>query len=230
MGAVRQLSLLAVGEPEPADAAPVEHRPLDADCWVDLSRGWLRGADALFEQCTRRLRWSQRERAMYGELVAEPRLTAPVPLQDPTTPSVVARCAERLSTQYGAPLRAAWANWYRDGDDAVAWHADRIGRTEQDPLVAVLTLGGPRAFAMRPKGVTGARAHRWVLHSGDLLVMGGACQHRWEHAVPRRRGAPPRISLTFRAVETRPDREPAPSGSAAPAPRAPSDTPRRTPR
>ena len=33
---------------------------------------------------------------------------------------------------------------------------------------------------------------------GDLLVMGGACQHQWQHCVPKVRHAGPRISITFR--------------------------------
>ncbi len=217
MSAARQLDLLtsslAGGDPGPRDHAPVTREQLDEDCWVDLARGWLVGADDVFDACRERLTWSQRRRPMFGELVLEPRLTAPVPLHDPTTPPVLARCAEHLSARYGTSLRAAWANLYRDGDDAVAWHADRIGRTERDPIVAVLTLGGPRPFAMRPlrhpserePGADGSVAgtqrasHRWTLHSGDLLVMGGSCQHRWEHTVARRRSAPPRISVTFRA-------------------------------
>ncbi|WP_419925685.1 alpha-ketoglutarate-dependent dioxygenase AlkB [Candidatus Poriferisocius sp.] len=39
----------------------------------------------------------------------------------------------------------------------------------------------------------------FVLGSGDLQVMGGTCQHRFEHAVPMlSRPTAPRLSLTFR--------------------------------
>ena len=40
-----------------------------------------------------------------------------------------------------------------------------------------------------------------ALGHGDLLVMGGACQHDWEHAVPKVRHAGPRISITYRHGE-----------------------------
>ena len=36
------------------------------------------------------------------------------------------------------------------------------------------------------------------MNAGDLVVMGGATQHRWEHAIPKRAHAGPRMSLTFR--------------------------------
>ena len=35
--------------------------------------------------------------------------------------------------------------------------------------------------------------------------MGGACQHAWEHAVPKMASAPPRMSLSYRHVVDRPD-------------------------
>jgi alkylated DNA repair dioxygenase AlkB len=49
---------------------------------------------------------------------------------------------------------------------------------------------------LRPRG--GGRALSFDLGRGDLFVMGGACQHDWEHAVPKVRHAEPRISITFR--------------------------------
>jgi alkylated DNA repair dioxygenase AlkB len=203
-----QLSLLSTGEPAVDPDVAVVRDHLDGRCWVDLGRRWLRGGDELFGRCAEVLDWRQRNRPMFGELVVEPRLTAALHADAPDTPAVVTDIADALSDRYGTGLRHVWANWYRSGDDAVAWHADRVGRTEVDPVVAVLSIAGPRDLTMRPgpAPTTGAAAdrpaeghRRWTLHSGDLLVMGGACQHRWQHAVPRRRGAPPRMSLTFRA-------------------------------
>ena len=196
----RQLSLLGAGEPEvdADDDAHVERRHLDDRSWIDVGPRWLRGGDELYEQCVAVLPWRHRSRPMFGELVPEPRLTAPVTVGDPATPPIVAELTRRLTARYGDPLIHVWANWYRDGDDAVAWHSDRIARTEIDPLVAIVSLGGPRVFRLRPKG--GGTSHRVLLHSGDLLVMGGSCQHAWEHSIPRQRGAGGRISLTFRAT------------------------------
>jgi len=103
-----------------------------------------------------------------------------------------------LATRYGSGINANFANLYRDGNDSVAWHADRIGRHQVDPVVAIISLGAPRKFALRPRG--GGHSERFVLNSGDLLVMGGACQHTWEHAVPKMACAEPRMSLSFRHV------------------------------
>jgi alkylated DNA repair dioxygenase AlkB len=169
---------------------------LDDHCWIDVGPRWLRGGDALYDLVATTLPWRRRTRMMFGERIDEPRLTAPAPLDEPSTPRVLADIAVRLGERYEQPLSQCWVNWYRDGDDAVAWHADRIGRTEIDPLVAIVSLGGPRTFRLRPIG--GGASLSVLLHSGDLLVMGGSCQHRWQHCIPRQHGAGGRISLTFR--------------------------------
>ena len=88
-------------------------------------------------------------------------------------------------------------NYYRDGRDSVAPHADRELRDLDDTLVAILTLGAARPFLLRPQG--GGPAIDLHPASGDLLVMGGACQATWEHAVPKvAAGAGPRISASIR--------------------------------
>ena len=176
-------------------ARPVRHH-LDELCWVDHAAGWLAGADDLLAELAARLPWRPGRRLMWGNWVDEPRLHfGGTPRAIDAHPAIRA-IGDALSTTYHDDLRTMFANYYRDGHDAVAWHGDRIGRLRVDPLVAIVSLGGPRRFSMRPNG--GGASTTFVLHSGDLLVMGGACQHRWQHAVPRMRSASARISLTFR--------------------------------
>lgn len=184
----------------------VRHQ-LDPCCWVDRVEGFLVGADSLFDEVERAFAWVQGRRLMYGRWLDEPRLTAELELGDPEVPAVVGRAAEVLEGHYGRAFGGLFCNLYRSGADSVAWHADRIGRRTVDPLVAIVSLGGPRLFAIREaSGHEGTR--RWLLHSGDLLVMGGASQHHWEHSVPKAAGAPSRISLTTRAGWPDGDREP----------------------
>jgi alkylated DNA repair dioxygenase AlkB len=78
----------------------------------------------------------------------------------------------------------------------VAWHGDRHRLTVDDPVVAIVSVGEPRPFRLRPRG--GGPSRSFDLGHGDLFVMGGACQHDWEHSVPKVRQAGPRISITYR--------------------------------
>ena len=188
------LSLFAAGEPALAPNPRFERHHLDAECWVDLARGWLEGGDALLEELLAGLEWRQGRRLMWNNWVDEPRLTTGVRLGE--GPPLLRRMARALATTYAVPFDACWCNHYRTGRDSVAWNADRVGKTIKDPLVAIVSLGGPRTFALRP--MRGGAAQAFPLHSGDLLVMGGATQHRWHHAVPKCAQANPRMSVTFR--------------------------------
>ena len=115
---------------------------------------------------------------------------------------VVAEAGAALTRHYVDELPEGFATaglcLYRGGDDSVAWHGDTIGRgAVEDTLVAIVSLGAPRALALRPRG--GGSSMRVTLDSGDLLVMGGSCQRTWEHAVPKTaKPVGPRISIQFR--------------------------------
>ncbi|MDH3292876.1 MAG: alpha-ketoglutarate-dependent dioxygenase AlkB [Acidimicrobiia bacterium] len=178
----------------------VRHR-LDPCCWVDRVDRLILGADALFDLVAARFVWEQGRRLMYGKWMDEPRLTTRLELDDGRVPPVVGEAIEVLEQYYQRRFSGLFCNFYRDGDDGVAWHADRIGQSKVDPLVAIISLGGPRMFVMRDRSLTGQRktSTTWPLHTGDLLVMGGATQHHWEHSVPKHKRAPARISLTTRA-------------------------------
>jgi alkylated DNA repair dioxygenase AlkB len=106
-----------------------------------------------------------------------------------------------LSGRYGVEFDSVGLNLYRDGRDSVAWHGDRIAREIAEPLVAIVSIGEPRRFLLRPKvrgGDVPVRMHRLLLGRGELLVTGGATQRAWEHSVPKVASAGPRMSITFR--------------------------------
>ena len=169
---------------------------LDGRSWLDVSSRWLRGGDGLLDALVADLRWTRAERPMYGQMVEEPRLGAHLRLRSAGVPVVVEEMASALGDRYRIGFNSVWVNFYRGGDDSVAWHSDRIGIDPADALVAIVSLGGPRRFLLRPAG--GGRSRSFTLRSGDLLVMGGACQQNWEHSVPKVAAAPPRMSVTFR--------------------------------
>jgi alkylated DNA repair dioxygenase AlkB len=197
-----QPSLLDLGESPAVDVSydGLVRHALDETSWVDYCPGWLRGHDALFSTLLATGDWQQRERRMYEGRVLEPRLTAgwDPDASDPSVPAALPAMCEALSARYGVAFDRVWVNLYRDGRDSVAWHPDRNGRVHLNPLVATVSLGARRRFQLRPRG-----GGRTVLTlspgGGDLVVMGGACQHDWEHCVPKTaRPVGPRMSVTIR--------------------------------
>ena len=198
----RQGDLFAQGPSALDPTATVERLYLDDRSWIDRSSRWLRGGDELLELLATRLRWTRAKRPMYGQMVDEPRLGAFVRPGSPGTVPLIDGMAGTLAAHYRDGFNSVWVNYYRGGDDSVAWHSDRIGIDPADAVVAIVSLGGPRRFLLRPAG--GGRSRSLTLASGDLLVMGGACQQSWEHSVPKVAAAPPRMSVTFRRTRSQP--------------------------
>ncbi|WP_298751213.1 alpha-ketoglutarate-dependent dioxygenase AlkB [uncultured Serinicoccus sp.] len=179
---------------------------LDHGAWVDVRPGWVTGSDELFSRLAlggpAGVQWRGEERQMWDRQVTTPRLLRFYAERERLPDPVLTAAREELSRRYadelGEPFVTAGMCLYRDGRDSVAWHGDRIGRSkEHDTMVAIVSLGAPRALLLRPRG--GGTSIRHVLGHGDLLVMGGSCQRTWDHCVPKT-SAPvgPRISIQFR--------------------------------
>ena len=128
-----------------------------------------------------------------------PRLTARLPADGPGHP-ILAPAAKLLSQRYGCPLEAISLAYYRDGRDSVASHGDKVGRGRENTIVAIVSVGQPRRFALRP--ARGGPAIAYPLGWGDLLVMGGTCQRTWRHGVPKVKQAAARISIQFRVARS----------------------------
>jgi alkylated DNA repair dioxygenase AlkB len=176
---------------------------LDHAAWVDLAPGWLRGADQLFDELATVLPFRQRTGVrMYDRLVDEPRLTAWWRLEGgtPEPVPILREIRELLAARYAEPFDSIGFNLYRDGNDSVAWHGDRHRHVVTNPVIAILSVGAPRPFRLRRRS-GGGNSLSWCLGNGDLFVMGGACQHDWEHTVPKVRiTTGPRLSITFRST------------------------------
>ena len=191
-----------------------ERRLLSDGAWLDVSSGWLRDRaarrddDTLFDELVATTPWRAERRPMYDRVVDVPRLLSfhDLSVEAPPHPRI-ADLRDRLNDAYGdelgEPFTTAGLCLYRDCNDSVAWHGDKIGRgLKEDTMVAIVSLGGTRVFALRPKG--GGASLRLPQAHGDLLVMGGSCQRTWEHSVPKTSNpCGPRISIQFRPHNVR---------------------------
>jgi alkylated DNA repair dioxygenase AlkB len=196
LAVAEQSSLFGSGDPRlGSDLAGARRIALGGRAWVDHLPGWVEGHEALFEILRGTTRWRHQRRRMYERVVDVPRLVAELPEDGPGHP-VLGDASAALSGRYGLVLDQISLAYYRDGRDSVAWHGDRMGRLVDDTVVAILSVGAPRRFLLRPAGGGASRA--FDLGWGDLLVMGGSCQRTWQHAVPKTALAGPRISIQFR--------------------------------
>lgn len=133
----------------------VRHQ-LARGAWVDLLSGWVTGGD-LLERLLDDVPWHAERRPMYDRVVDVPRLLCHYgegePLPSPVLEAVRDALNARYEAELGEPLVSAGLCLYRDGADSVAWHGDTIGRGRTaDTVVAILSLGSPREFLLRPRG------------------------------------------------------------------------------
>ena len=195
-----------------ANAITARWNSLDGHSAFFHQQHWLSGADEAFDHVVAGLQWGPAERRpMYNRIIDVPRLNKMIARSElhnaaTSTPlatvNTVVHNAERL---IGTRFDHIGINYYRDGRDSVTWHRDQIGNDRSSSVIALVSLGGPRAFRIRPFRRTDGTStvdanirYDLTLHSGDLLVMAGACQRDWEHAVPKVASAPPRISIVMR--------------------------------
>lgn len=193
-------------EPSIDRAVDFERTWLDDASWVDVARGWVKHPEVVEQALRENLAWQQGRIWRYERWVDEPRLGAGWTPGRGEPPHELVREAHRtLSHRYHRFDSVAFCR-YRDGHDGQAFHRDMEMRWLDDTVIAVLTFGAQRPWRLRP------REHRHKDDQlkgatldlspagGDLLVMGGACQARWEHSVPQLGDQPvgERISLQWR--------------------------------
>lgn len=105
----------------------------------------------------------------------------------------------RLRDALGVDFNSVLANRYRDGRDRMGWHSDDEPELGPRPVIASVSLGATRRFALKPRG-EGDRLTLDLPH-GSLLVMAGDTQARFRHALPATaRPVAERVNLTFRRI------------------------------
>ncbi len=100
----------------------------------------------------------------------------------------------------GVTFNSVLLNYYRDGNDSVAWHSDRESVLGKNPVIASVSFGQVRSFDIRSKE-DHAEKYSVKLEHGSFLLMKAGLQEAWEHRIAKSiRPMKPRINLTFRVV------------------------------
>lgn len=187
----------------------------DAD--VRHVAGWLSAAaaDALQAQLTEAVPWEVHRIRMFGRWVDSPRLSCWIGDADARYrysgadfeprpwPPFLQTLRERLRAQGRGDFNSVLLNRYRSGDDYMGWHSDDEPELGPMPLIASVSLGAARRFLLRRRD-DHARKAEYRLGHGDLLLMAGATQRCYQHALPKMaRLQGERINLTFRRISPR---------------------------
>ena len=154
-------------------------------------------ASAWFDELKTAVAWEAQRRPMYDRIVDVPRLVASYRFEDDGIPAPLIDGVQRVRRHLNEPFNAVGLNFYRDGNDSVAPHGDKLHMLKEGHPIALVSLGSPRRMAIRDNA--SRKALHIDLEPGSLLVMSHASQLTHEHGVPKTK-APvgPRISLAYR--------------------------------
>jgi alkylated DNA repair dioxygenase AlkB len=194
---------------EPGERLPLE----DADVRFWPAALTVAEASELLDRLLTGIDWQHEEVLIFGQRRPVPRLVAwhgdtgasytysgtlHQPL--PWTPALEL-VRERVLSLTGCAFNSVLLNLYRDGRDGMGWHSDDEPELGRDPVIASVSLGAPRRFCLRHRQRKDQRLDV-SLGPGSLLLMAGATQHHWLHAVPKT-AVPvgPRVNLTFRQIQ-----------------------------
>ena len=176
--------------------------------------GFVDGAisDKLLKQFITHTPWKQQVRKMYDKEVITPRLTAwygdpeafdyaalgntaPIPWTNELL--TIKNMVEPVA---GIKFNSVLLNYYRDGNDSVAWHSDREEVLGKNPVIASVSFGQVRSFDIRKKADHDEK-YSIRLEHGSFLLMKAGLQESWEHRIAKStRPMKARINLTFRVV------------------------------
>lgn len=172
-------------------------------------------ADACFTALQAEIPWDQHRLRLFGREIDAPRRSCWIGDADavytysrtrfephPWTPTTAA-LRDELERLTGTRFNSVLANRYRDGNDAMGWHSDDERELGPEPLIASLSFGAARRFRLRHRHDRTQPVLSIELGHGSLLLMAGATQRLYQHALPRStRVTGERINLTFRNVLT----------------------------
>lgn len=170
-------------------------------------------SDLLYQELEKKIKWTQDYFKIYGKSIALPRLTAWY--GDPEKRYTYSGI-EMNSLPWIEPLlfikkeielvakvkfNSVLINFYRDGNDGVAWHSDDEKELGEIPVIGSVSLGGTRRFMLKPKDKESKQKYELELAHGSFLLMAGETQKYWLHQVPKtKKQVQPRINLTFRVI------------------------------
>lgn len=162
-------------------------------------------SDYLLAKFIKESPWQQRVQKMWDKQVLTPRLTAwyGERLEEDTIPwtpelLMIKQKVERLA---GVEFNSVLLNYYRDGNDSVAWHSDRENVLGKRPVIASVTFGQVRSFDIRRK-TDHSENYSVRLEHGSFLLMKAGLQEAFEHRIAKSNTPMrPRVNLTFRIVK-----------------------------
>jgi alkylated DNA repair dioxygenase AlkB len=167
---------------------------------VTLEDSFIDDADDLFAWMLAHTTWDTSMKARLTASFGKPYDYVGISYPEAPMPPRLQQICDKLHERLGFKPNNCLVNYYPDGNSKMGFHSDSISELEGDTGVAVITLGAARPLRFRLLGDNSVR-HEIVQQPGSLLYLPQEVHATWAHAIPRRKHADPRISLTFRQLK-----------------------------
>jgi alkylated DNA repair dioxygenase AlkB len=174
---------------------------------LDYRPGLIAAAesDRLLQHFMATTPWKQTTQKLWEKEYLTPRLTCWYGETEriagtlPWTPELQ-NIRELVEPLAGIRFNSVLLNYYRDGNDSVAWHSDKESIMGSQPVIASVSFGQVRSFDIRRKNEH-AEHYSVRLEHGSFLLMKRGLQERWEHRIGKStKPMKARVNLTFRLV------------------------------
>ncbi len=166
-------------------------------------------SDYYYNTLLHQIKWREYEMEIFDKTVTAPRMIAwyedkeniGASLNGPDWTPELLTIRKKVETETELSFNSLLLNFYRNGNDSVAWHSDKEHHTGKNPIIASVTFGETRMFRLRHKFRKDIPRVDIPLHHGSFLLMAGTTNSFWQHQVPKTtKKVLPRINLTFRRV------------------------------
>lgn len=169
----------------------------------------------LLDQLLKTIDWKQNTIKMYGKENPVPRLEAwygdkgksyaysGIKMEPSAWTDDLILIKKSIEARAEVTFNSVLINYYRNGQDRVAWHSDDENELGRNPVIGSVSLGAERNFKLRHKNYkSNGQKEQIILKHGSFLLMEGTTQHFWMHEIPRTaKPIGPRINLTFRTIK-----------------------------
>lgn len=170
-------------------------------------------ADRVFEALLGEVAWVHDQARMFGRTIVTKRKVAWYADSPMTyTYSKVTKTArpwipileevkEKTEDILGASFNSCLLNLYHTGEEGMAWHSDGEKELVKHGVIASLSFGAKRRFALKHKETKDVVSLE--LENGSLLVMRDETQSHWLHRLPpTKKVKEARVNLTFRQMRS----------------------------
>lgn len=165
------------------------------------------------ESLLEEIEWREEKIRLWGKEMMQPRLSAwygdagshyaysGIALTPLPWTATLLRIRRDIEDACGHRFNSVLLNLYRNERDSVGWHSDAEAELGERPVIASLSFGATRIFRLRHKTRKEVKPVSIELTDGSLLLMAGATQSHWQHAINKQsQPCGQRINLTFRNI------------------------------